>query len=397
MDKIGKLTLAHFLSDKDSDEQTVKDASSRLITIFNATPDAFIIIDQTGIIELINASTETMFLYKKHQLLGKNISMLMPDSFKNAHDGYLLAYLQTGKTNIIGKGRKLRAVKSNGHEFPIFLSVGEVKNSSHTQFVGIISDISEQEKYQAALVQSQEKLAEATRLSSMGELAAGIAHEITQPLAAIASYAQASKRIITSLKTVDAGIIAGPLEKICEQAIRANEVVNRLRTLAKRHTAQREKVVLYHLIHETLDLAKMDVRMLDHNVQIDFEEDHPIELFVDPIQIQQVLLNLIRNAADAMEQEKGMPIKIQYRALSAKEIEISVMDLGKGIDAEANINIFTPFFTTKKTGMGMGLSVCQTIIHAHGGRIYYRPRANKGSIFSFTLPVFTENQSSGNK
>jgi two-component system sensor kinase FixL len=235
MDQSKKLTLAQLLSNKDSNEQVFKDASAQLIAMLNATPDAFIIIDQSGTIELVNAATESMFLYSSQELLGKNISMLMPKTIKSAHNGYLAAYIKTGKTNIIGKGRKLQAVKSNGQEFPIFLSVGEVKHSSHTQFVGMISDISEQVKYQAALAQSQEKLEQATRLSSMGELAAGIAHEINQPLAAISSYAQASMRMINSPEIDHTKTITETLDKICEQALRANEVINRLRSLVKRH------------------------------------------------------------------------------------------------------------------------------------------------------------------
>ncbi|MFT6268825.1 MAG: two-component system sensor kinase FixL [Alphaproteobacteria bacterium] len=392
MDQSKKLTLAQLLSNKDSNEQVFKDASAQLIAMLNATPDAFIIIDQSGTIELVNAATESMFLYSSQELLGKNISMLMPKTIKSAHNGYLAAYIKTGKTNIIGKGRKLQAVKSNGQEFPIFLSVGEVKHSSHTQFVGMISDISEQVKYQAALAQSQEKLEQATRLSSMGELAAGIAHEINQPLAAISSYAQASMRMINSPEIDHTKTITETLDKICEQALRANEVINRLRSLVKRHAAQRQKVDLYPLIHDTVNLAKIDTRMLEHEIELDLEESHPIELFVDPIQIQQVLLNLIRNAVDAMEQVKGMPLQIHCRWISAKEIEVSVLDFGKGIDAAASISIFAPFFTTKDSGMGMGLSVCQTIIHAHGGRIYYSSREPKGTVFTFSLPVFNENK-----
>jgi two-component system sensor kinase FixL len=393
VDQDDKLALAKLLLNEGNDKQAIKDANERLIATLNATPDAFIIIDKSGIIELVNATTETMFLYSSEELLGHNISMLMPEPLKNAHDGYISAYLQSGEANIIGKGRKLHAVKSNGHQFPIFLSVGEVKGSSHIQFVGLIRDITEQEKSQAALTQSQEKLAQATRLSSMGELAAGIAHEINQPLAAISSYAQASKRMINSSETDHTKTISETLDKICDQALRANEVINRLRNLVKRHVAQRQKVNLFSLIHETVNLAKIDKRMLDHEIILGIEESRAIELFVDPIQIQQVLLNLIRNAVDAMEQVKGAPLHIQCRWVSTKDIEVSVIDYGKGIDADESNSIFAPFYTTKETGMGMGLSVSQTIIHGHGGRIYYSSNQAKGSVFSFSLPVLTENQS----
>lgn len=393
MDQYDKALRAHLPVIEGTGKQATKNAGAQLIATLNASPDAFIIINQSGIIELVNTSTETMFLFTAQELLGKNINMLMPSSIKRAHNGYLAAYLQSGKANIIGKGRKLRAVKSNGQEFPIFLSVGEVKNASHVQFVGIISDISEQETFEVALIESQEKLAAATRLSTMGELAAGIAHEINQPLAAITTYADASKRMMNSPDTDHTKTITETLDKICEQALRANQVINKLRALVKRHSVQREKVNIYALMRETLELAKIDKRMLHHEIEIDYEANLAIELFVDFIQIQEVLLNLIRNAVDAMEQAKGLPVKIHCRSLSIKEIEISVIDYGKGIDTDANINIFAPFFTTKDSGMGMGLSVCQTIIHGHGGRIYYRSGEPKGSVFSFSLPVFIENQS----
>jgi two-component system sensor kinase FixL len=397
MELFNSQILARLLSNTDKGELAIKDASAKLIAIFNATPDAFIIINEKGIIELVNAATTAMFMYDEEELLGQNISILMPASLKRHHDGYLSSYIKTGKTNIIGTGRKLRAVKSNGQEFAMHLSVGQVKNSSHMQFVGIISDLSEQEKYQTALAETQEKLTQATRLSAMGELAAGIAHEINQPLAAIASYAQASKHLINSLQTVDVKMITGPLDKIGEQAMRANEVINRLRNLVHKHTAQRERVDINALIDETINLAKVDPRMLGHSIELDLIKDPLIELFVDPIQIQQVLLNLIRNAVDAMEQEKEMPLKITCHLISAKQIEVSVMDFGTGIDMDVSLNIFAPFFTTKETGMGMGLSVCQTIIHGHGGKIYYRPSQPKGTVFSFSLPIFIENQGGGEK
>lgn len=394
MDEPRKLTLPQLLANRENSDETIKDACAQLIGLFNATPDALIVIDHKGLIELVNTATQSMFLYDEKDLIGNNISMLMPDSIKNVHDGFLSTYLQTGKTNIIGKGRKLRAVKSNGNEFSIFLNVGEVANSSHIQFVGIISDISEQEIQQKILLKTKEKLAVTTRLSAMGELAAGIAHEINQPLTAILSYSQAAKRLTNSNETVNKEVISDVLDKIATQALRANEVINRLRTLVKRHSAQREKIALYPLIYEAVRITNLDERMQGHKIELNLEEIQSIELFGDPIQIQQVLLNLIRNAVDAMEQEKGMPVEIKCRWLSSKEIEVSIMDFGMGINADTSSSIFAPFFTTKETGMGMGLSVCQTIIHGHGGRIYYRSRQPKGTIFSFSLPVFTELQAS---
>jgi two-component system sensor kinase FixL len=295
--------------------------------------------------------------------------------------------LASGQSKIIGKGRKVKGKKSNGEEFPIFLSVGEVKESSHTQFVGIIRDISEQENDRIEAQESRERLSHASRLSSMGELAAGIAHEMNQPLSAITSYAQASKRILQSTSTDTNEKVVATLDKICDQAIRASEVITRLRTFVKKRVAQRQAVNLNKLILETVNLATVDSRLLDHQVILELNHDAKPQLSADPVQIQQVLLNLIRNGIDAMEHLRGAPLHIKCQWLSDGLIEVSVIDSGQGMDDATTSSIFNPFFTTKKSGMGMGLSVSQTIIHTHGGRIYFDTNQPTGCKFSFSLPA----------
>ena len=385
-------TLAQILLSKDSSVQNIKDASARLIAIFDATPDAFIIIDQYGKIELINATVESMFLYKKEELLGQNVNLLVPNSYKNKHNDYLASYKKRGKSNIIGTGRKLRAKKSDGQEFPIYLSIGEVKHSSHIQFVGVIRDISAEEQYQATLINTQQKLTQATKLSSMGELAAGITHEINQPLTAISNYAQASKRLLSLSDKDHTKTIYNALDTIDKQAQRANEFIRGLKALSHKQVLQPESVTLSTLIQETVQLAKLDTRALDHEIVLHLGESQDIKVLADPIQIQQVLLNLIRNALDAVEEIKGSPLLVKTTRLSNNDIEISVVDCGIGIDKQTAGRIFMPFFTTKQSGMGIGLAVCQTIINAHGGRIYFVANVPTGCIFSFSLPMFNENQ-----
>jgi two-component system sensor kinase FixL len=382
-----KLALNNILAENTGSKTSLKDANARLIALLNAAVDALIIIDKNGNIELFNSAAENMFLYTSKEVLGKNIKMLMPSPYKDEHDKYLSSYLASGETKIIGKGRKVKGQKSTGEEFPIFLSVGEVKESSHIQFVGIIRDITEQEQNKAEAQESRNRLSHASRLSSMGELAAGIAHEMNQPLAAISSYAQASKRLLLSPTPDNKDKVAAALDKICDQAIRASNVIDRLRTFVKKRVAQRESVDFNALILDTVNLAKVDTRILDHQVILELIHDAPPKLQADPVQIQQVLLNLIRNGIDAMEQVKGAPLHIRSKWLSDDLIEVSVIDSGQGMDNDAINGVFNPFFTTKESGMGMGLSVSQTIIHAHGGRIYFGPNKPSGSIFSFSLPA----------
>jgi two-component system sensor kinase FixL len=386
LDPISNPISNPIISDNINVQGTIQDANARLIAILDAAVDALVIIDGKGNIELFNAAAQKMFLYSKQDIFGKNVKLLMPTAYSNKHDEYLASYLTSGEPKIIGKGRKMKGIKSNGEEFPIFLSIGEVKESSHIQFVGIIRDISEQERDKKEAQESRERLSHASRLSSMGELAAGIAHEMNQPLSAITSYSQASKRLLLATQNNEEKVVAA-LDKICNQAIRASEVINRLRKFVKKRIAQREPVDLNGLILETVNLAKVDTRILDHQIIVELHQHTQPKLLADPVQIQQVLLNLIRNGIDAMEHIKGAPLRIKSKWLSDELVEVSVVDCGHGMDEEVSNAIFTPFMTTKETGMGMGLTVSQTIIHAHGGNIYYVASQSTGCIFSFSLPA----------
>jgi two-component system sensor kinase FixL len=379
--------LNQMLPDKTRTQGTIKDANERLIALLDAAVDALVIIDGKGNIELFNAAAQTMFLYAKQEVFGKNIKILMSDPFSNGHDAYLSSYLTSKEAKIISKGREGRGKKSTGEEFPIFLSIGEVKNSSHTQFVGIIRDISAQERDKIEAQESRERLSHASRLNSMGDLAAGIAHEMNQPLSAISSYAQASKRLLQSTTQDNKIMVVAALDKICDQAIRASEVINRLRAFVKTQVVQKEFIDLNKLILETVDLAKIDTRILDHDVILKLDRSKKPKVLADPVQIQQVLLNLIRNGIDAMELIKGAPLRIHSQWLTDVMIEVSIIDYGGGMDKKTSSSIFTPFFTTKETGMGMGLSVSQTIIHAHGGDLYFGPGLTSGYVFSFSLPA----------
>lgn len=392
MSKANQPTLAQILSNEDSSAQNIRDASARLIAILDASPDALIIINEDGKIELMNATVESMFRYSKEELLGQNVNMLMPDSFKNAHDNHLSSYKKSCRSSIIGTGRKLRGKKSDGQDFPIYLSVGEIKQSSHIQFIGIIRDISSEEQYQATLIDNQQKLTQVSRLSALGELAAGIAHEINQPLSAISNYAQASKRLLNSPDKDHIKAIGRALDKIDKQVQRANEFIAALKALANKQLSKCEIVALLPLLQETVKLAALDARVLNHGINLHIEESQDIEVLVDPIQLQQVLLNLIRNALDAVEHVKGSPLLIKTTRLPNSEIEVSVVDCGVGIDKQTAEHIFTPLFTTKQNGMGIGLTVCKTIINAHGGRIYFVENVPKGCIFSFSLPIVNKNQ-----
>lgn len=368
------------------------DANAQLNALLNATIDGIIIIDHRGNIELFNAAAESMFGYEASTVIGQNINILMPDPYASEHNGYLQHYVDSGEKHIIGQGREVKARKKSGEIFPIDLSVGEVQQSSHKQFVGIIRDISKQVQARSEAIAIRERLAHVTRLTTMGELVAGIAHEINQPLTAISSYSQACKNMLN--RATDADItpsfnanISNGLDKITNQALRAGEVISRLRGFVKTRKVLREPIQLNRLIEETIELAKVDTRLLEHGITLHLTTEPEPELTIDPIQVQQVLFNLIHNAIDAMEDLRNEPILIRSRWITEEVIEVAVIDGGQGVPKDSIKALFDPFFSTKDNGMGMGLTISQSIIVAHGGKLKHCRGIPNGSIFAFELPA----------
>jgi two-component system, LuxR family, sensor kinase FixL len=365
------------------------DADAKLNALLNAAVDAIVVIDHRGRLEVFNAAAELMFGYQAAEIIGKNVKVLMPEPYHSEHDGYINNYVQSKKAKIIGIGREVKAQKKSGEIFPIELSVGEVLGSSHKQFVGIMRDITERVQTQNDAMEIRERLAHVSRLSTMGEMAAGIAHEVNQPLAAVTTYAQACQRLIANSTKEDTSKLHEKLnialDKIGAQALRAGEVIKRLRSFVKKRPASRETIDLNVLIQDTVNLAKVDTRLFDHGVTLELT-DQP-QLTVDAVQLQQVLLNLIRNAIDAMQNQQGNPVVIRTNWFDEDFIEVSVIDSGQGVTPEHKTSLFEPFFTTKETGMGMGLPISQSIIKSHGGQLWHSDNTPQGSIFHFTLPA----------
>lgn len=357
---------------------------ARFDALLNAAVDAIIIIEGNGLIESINPAAERMFGYQPGQLIGKNVNILMPDPYSSEHNQYLQNYHHTGKAKIIGIGREVKAKRHNGQIFPIELSVGEIIEGDERRYIGIIRDVTTRKEAQAEARDTREKLAHVTRLNTMGEMASGIAHEINQPLAAIATYAQACRRLI-AMENADLDQIASVLDKIGNQAQRAGEVIRRLRTFFKKRKSEHVHSDLNDLIRDSVDLNHADTRVLDHPVILELADKLP-PVSADPVQIQQVVLNLLRNAIDAMENHPGKPVIICTRQHDDDFLEVVVKDHGEGIDEETALSLFNPFFSTKKSGMGMGLPISQSIVNSHGGQLWYQPDP-PGSAFHFVLPI----------
>jgi two-component system, LuxR family, sensor kinase FixL len=355
--------------------------------LLHAAVDAIVLIDEAGGILHFNRAAEDIFGYREAEVLGRNVSMLMPASYAEAHDGYMRHYLTTGERRIIGLGREVEALRRNGEVFPIELSVGQVDLPGPAHFVGIIRDISGRKRAEQETRELQERLARVGRFSTMGEMAAGLAHEINQPLAAINTYAQTARRLIDAGDACDIEDLRHICRQVSDQAHRAGEVIRRLRGFLRQQSSGRERLDCNALVREILVLAELDARDRDVPLCSSLAEGLP-PVRGNAIEIQQVMLNLIRNAVDAMvgQPERSRGVIIATSARGDGGVDVTVTDHGPGVAPDIARQIFHPFVTSKHNGLGVGLSISRTIIQSHGGRLVYADNPAGGAIFSFFLP-----------
>ncbi len=375
-------------------ERPVTDNHSQAIpewkALLDAAVDAIVVIDHRGHIETFNSAAEVIFGFSAEEVLGKNVSVLMPEPYRSEHDGYLHNYLETGNAKIIGIGREAKGIRKNGSVFPIDLSVGEIPTEDLPKFVGIVRDTTERKRSDEEIHQTRERLAQFGRLSTLGEMAASLAHELNQPLTAIATYTQACQRLIESGRSDDDEILA-TLKKCTSQAQRAGEVIRRLRQFVKKKEVGRQKMSCDDMIHDVAALAEVDARDNGIPLTIDVAEGLP-NITVDAVQIQQVILNLIRNGLDAMINTDRIDegISVSVSRCENDQVKVAVTDHGNGITKEAEEKIFLAFFTTKSSGMGLGLAISRSIIESHGGVLGFTKNPPGGTTFYFTLPVTVE-------
>ena len=358
------------------------------LKVLDSVVDAIITIDAKGIIQSVNRSTLNMFGFAEQELVGQPLVLLMPEPYRSQHDGFIEQYIRTGKAGIIGIGRELIAQTKDGRVFPIYLAINEITERGQRYFAGIVRDISEQKAAQAALLEQLDQLARVGRLSTMGEMTASIAHEINQPLTAIALYAQASLKLLER-DDFDKEKLIVALDKLNKQSLRAGAVIERIQRFVRNESGQKELANLNALIRDVEQLAAADARLYGINLELDLDPDLP-DVFCDPIQIQQVALNLIRNAVDAMDEvgcQHGDTVRIVSGALSNELIEVAVVDAGIGVATDEEDLVFSAFHTTKANGMGMGLSICGSIIKDHDGILGYTNNNTHGCTFYFRLPI----------
>jgi two-component system sensor kinase FixL len=369
------------LIDRDSD---LRAREAHLQSILDTVPDAMIVIDEHGFTSSFSSAAERLFGYSAAEVLGKNVKMLMPLPYREAHDGYIARYLATGERRIIGIGRIVVGERKDGSTFPMELSVGEMHSSDKRFFTGFVRDLSERQVTEARLQELQSELVHISRRTAMGEMASSLAHELNQPLTAIANYLKGSRRLLEAATDDRSATLRDALERAADQALRAGQIIRRLRDFVSRGETERRVESLAKLVEEASALALVGAK--EHGIRVSFRFDPRVDLVLaDRVQIQQVLLNLMRNAVDAMVDADRRELVVSSTALPDDTVEIAVADTGPGIATEIAEQLFQPFVTTKREGMGVGLSISRTIIDGHGGRIWAEANPGGGTVFRFTL------------
>jgi two-component system, LuxR family, sensor kinase FixL len=354
-------------------------------SILETVPDAMIVIDERGIILSFSKAAERMFGYSEDDVLGENVSMLMPSPDRERHDGYLERYMRTGERRIIGVGRVLTARQRDGATFPIELSVGEARIGDDRVFTGFIRDLTERQQAELRVHDLQSVLAHVQRVSEMGTLATSLAHELNQPLTAIANYVETASEMLQSPPDDETlAVIREALDECAAQSVRAGQIVRRLRDFISRGETEQRVESLQRLVTEASALALVDAGGADLEVDVKLDQNAD-RVLVDRIQIQQVLLNLMRNAIEAMEESPVRRLLVYSEREAGGFIRITVADSGPGLADDVAQHLFEPFRSTKQTGMGLGLSISATIVGAHGGRIWAEPSKLAGTAFHFTV------------
>lgn len=381
---IGFGKVVRDITEEKAHAEAIEAREAHLHSILSTVPDAMVVIDEIGIIQSFSVAAQQMFEYKEADVIGKNVTLLMPSPDREHHDDYIARYRSTGKKEVIGKTRRAVGQRKDGTTFPLELSIGEAHGGGQRLFTGFLRDLTAREAAEEKLRQLQAELIHISRVSAMGAMATTLAHELNQPLTAIANYVQTSSSILADPDRNSQELIREALEEAGREALRAGAIVQHLREFVTRGELERTIEPVEQLVAHASTLGVVGEAAKGVRFDVDLE-DPPGKVFVDPIQIQQVLLNLIRNAIEAVPGNGEGRITLTARR-QGTEMRFAVSDNGDGIDPKMAGSLFEPFSGSKAKGMGLGLSICRTIVEAHGGKIWAEARPDGGTAFHFTVP-----------
>jgi len=367
-------------------KEALQEREARLRSILETAPDAIIVIDERGIMESYSPAAERLFGYAADEALGQNVSILMPSPYRERHDSYIDHYLRTGDRRIIGIGRVVVGRRKDGSTFPMELAVGEATVNGRRVFTGFIRDLTERQLVENRMQELQSELLHVSRLSDVGQMASALAHELNQPLAAIVNYVQAMRRMLHASNAVLPPRIVETMDKTVAQAARAGEIIQHLRSFIRKGESERHSEDLNKVVEEATALGLVGAKEGGISVRMQLSADS-MPVLIDKVQIQQVVFNLIRNSVEALPASTVRILSVSTARGEDGLAHVAVGDTGPGLAQTVLDQLFQPFVTTKEKGMGLGLSICRSIVEAHGGRLWAAPNAPTGVTFEFSLPM----------
>ncbi len=361
-------------------------SEERFRAVVEAAPSAILLVDDKGMIALANAQAETLFGYRREELMARPVEMLIPERFRAPHVEQRSAYAKDPRARTMGAGGELVARRKDGSETPVEAALSPMPTEQGMFVLASVVDITERKNIERAAARQRDELAHLSRVATLGELSGSLAHELNQPLTAILSNAQAAQRFLAqSPPRYDK--LPEILTDIVRSDHRAGAVIQRLRSLLRKEEAQRHPLDLNEVVDESLRLMRSDLLYREVAVEADLAEALPV-VRGDRNQLQQVLLNFVINGCDAMDgQEVDRRLLVRTRETVDGNVEVSVIDQGAGIPSANLERIFEPFVTTKSTGMGLGLAICRSIVEAHGGRLWATNNSDCGATLHCELPA----------
>ena len=383
-DKDGRLTRLVGVS---MDTTDLKQAQQLFQFATEASPSGVVLADAEGRIVLVNAHVEELFGYGRDELVGKSVEILVRERFAFYTPANRDEFFAEAQGRAAGAGRELLALRKDGSEFPVEIDLNPIQTPQGSLVLASIVDISARKLAEEEAQRRRDEIDLLTRVSLLGEMTASIAHEVNQPLSGIISNAGAGERFIDR-GNVNLEQLREILVDIGADGRRAYDVMQNIRNTVKRGGAIRERLSINDVVTHVAHLIEPDAAAHSCQLQISLADELP-PVNGDPIQIQQVLVNLIGNAFDAMKETalENRKVEVSTGRNGDQTIVLSVRDHGTGIDEEARSRLFERFFTTKPDGLGMGLAIVRSIIEAHDGTIVAENARSGGACFSVTLPI----------
>jgi PAS domain S-box-containing protein len=383
-DVVRAASLAHQL---DASQNRVRQGIERLRLVVEASPTAMVMVDASGVIDLVNAQTETVFGYGREEMIGQPVEMLMPERYRSHHPKHRADYFRSPQRRSMGEGRELFGRRKDGSEVPVEIGLNPIQTRDDLFVLASIVDVTERRQVERDTARQRNELAHLSRVTMLGELSGSLAHELNQPLMAILSNAQAAQRFLAR-EEPELQEVKSILKDIVDEDKSACEVIYRLQQLFRMGEVQQQPLEVNDVVREVMKLLNSD--LVNHMVSVQTELGSGLpRVRGDRVQLQQVLINLIMNACDAMGDvsrgDRKLAITTEFG--NGDGVHVSVADRGCGIPPDRMESVFEPFVTAKKQGMGLGLTVCRTIVLAHGGKLWAANNSNGGATFHLTLPA----------